>query len=246
LTRQTTSRPLIGLTATPFRGASSEEETRRLVNRFGANRFDIGVIPGDDPYPVLQERGILARVDHQLLDGGTLSLSADEPDHLETFRQLPRSAEARLGANRERSQRIVDSVRQLPADWPVLIFGTSVDQSNLLAALLSIAGVPTQVISGETDAGARRHYVEEFKRGRLRVLTNYGVLTTGFDAPAIRALYVARPVYSPVLYQQMIGRGLRGPANGGKDRCLIVNVGDNIAQYGHQLAFRHFDHLWNQ
>lgn len=245
LTWQTTARPLIGLTATPFRGSRNEEETQRLVNRFGANRFDVGVIPGDDPYPILQERGILARVDHELLDGATLSLSADELGHLEIFHELPRSAEARLGANRERSQRIVDSVRRLPADWPVLIFGTSVDQSKLLAALLSIAGIPTQVISGETEPGARRHYVEEFKRGRVRALTNYGVLTTGFDAPAVRALYVARPVFSPVLYQQMIGRGLRGPANGGKDRCLVVNIADNIAQYGHQLAFKHFAHLWN-
>ena len=31
------------------------------------------------------------------------------------------------------------------------------------------------------------------------------------------------------LYQQMIGRGLRGPKNGGKDRCLIINVADNVA-----------------
>ena len=78
----------------------------------------------------------------------------------------------------------------------------------------------------------------------MRALTNYGVLTTGFDAPAVRALYITRPVFSKVLYQQMIGRGLRGPLNGGKERCLIVNVEDNFAQYGEQLAFRHFEPLW--
>jgi hypothetical protein len=43
----------------------------------------------------------------------------------------------------------------------------------------------------------------------------------------------------------MIGRGLRGPLNGGKKECLIVNVEDNFAQYGTQLAFRDFDHLWS-
>jgi len=47
-----------------------------------------------------------------------------------------------------------------------------------------------------------------------------------------------------VLYQQMLGRGLRGPLNGGKERCLVVNVEDNIAQFGEQLAFRHFEYLW--
>ena len=43
----------------------------------------------------------------------------------------------------------------------------------------------------------------------------------------------------------MIGRGLRGPLNGGKERCLVVNVQDNVRQYGEALAFHDFDHLWN-
>jgi superfamily II DNA or RNA helicase len=75
-------------------------------------------------------------------------------------------------------------------------------------------------------------------------LTNYAVLTEGFDAPAIRAVYVARPTYSPNLYQQMIGRGLLGPLNGGKNECLIVNVRDNVAQFGEALAFTQFEYLW--
>jgi hypothetical protein len=37
---------------------------------------------------------------------------------------------------------------------------------------------------------------------------------------------------------------LRGPLNGGKEKCLIVNVADNINTYGEQLAFRHFEYLW--
>jgi superfamily II DNA or RNA helicase len=70
------------------------------------------------------------------------------------------------------------------------------------------------------------------------------VLTTGFDAPKVRALFVTRPVFSPGLYQQMVGRGLRGPRNGGTDECLIVNVAENFEQYGQQLAFRDFESLW--
>jgi superfamily II DNA or RNA helicase len=51
-------------------------------------------------------------------------------------------------------------------------------------------------------------------------------------------------LFSPNRYQQMIGRGLRGPKNGGKGECLIVNVADNIMQYGNELAFRQFEYLW--
>ncbi|MBD4045206.1 hypothetical protein GUH76_15830, partial [Xanthomonas citri pv. citri] len=50
--------PLIGLSATPFRG-TSEEETSRLVARFGARRFDEDAFPDDENrYRDLQERGI--------------------------------------------------------------------------------------------------------------------------------------------------------------------------------------------
>ena len=65
-----------------------------------------------------------------------------------------------------------------------------------------------------------------------------------FDAPKTRAILVARPVYSPNLYFQMIGRGLRGPMNGGTDRCLILNVEDNIENFGRKLAFSDLDWLW--
>lgn len=78
------------------------------------------------------------------------------------------------------------------------------------------------------------------------MLTNYNVFTEGFDVPQVDAVYVTRPTYSPNVYQQMIGRGLRGPLNGGNEKVLIVNVADNIANYGEQLAFHHFDHLWRE
>jgi len=42
----------------------------------------------------------------------------------------------------------------------------------------------------------------------------------------------------------MIGRGLRGPANGGDDRCLILNVADNIEKFDRKLAFTELDWLW--
>ena len=39
--------------------------------------------------------------------------------------------------------------------------------------------------------------------------------------------------------------GLRGPRNGGTERCLLVNVADNVEQFGEQLAFHEFDYLWD-
>ena len=129
-------------------------------------------------------------------------------------------------------------------DWPVLVFATSVEHAQTLAALLEDRGIRSRAISGNTRTAARRHAVEEFRKGRIRALVNYGVFREGFDAPKTRAILVARPVYSPNLYFQMIGRGLRGPKNGGTERCLIINVQDNIDNFERKLAFSDLDWLW--
>jgi superfamily II DNA or RNA helicase len=243
LERGRTGCPLIGLTATPYRG-TSESETLRLVRRFSEQRLDQGVL-GDEPYWALQERGVLAKVRHVELAGAVVDLSPSELEHVSRYRVLPPSVEGQLGKDISRTRLILESVLSLPRDWPVLLFATSVEHSQTMAALLSLNGVAAVSISGNTDPGARRHYIEQFRAGNLKVLTNYAVLTQGFDAPRVRAIVVARPTYSPNLYQQMIGRGLRGPQNQGTEECLIVNVRDNISQYGERLAFTQFEHLWS-
>lgn len=240
-----TARPLIGLSATPFRGRlGTDEETERLVRRYGGRRFDRGVFPDDDPYPELRRLGVLAAVEWDLLDGANLNLTAEERLHVDTYRVLPSSAEARLGLMRERNDVLVERILAMPPNWPVLVFATSVDHAELLASLLASRGVRAQAISSRTEDHARRRAISAFKSGEVQVLANYGVLTTGFDAPRTRAIVVARPVFAPGLYQQMIGRGLRGPLNGGTDVCLIVNVKDTVAQFGEQLAFQEFEDIW--
>jgi superfamily II DNA or RNA helicase len=245
LTQYETGRHLLGLTATPFRN-TNEDETRRLVNRFGNRRLDQGVFPSGDPYRDLQDWGMLAQVEHRTLEGGRIELTRDEKTHADRMAMLSRSAEQRLTDDHARSRRIVDSVAELPDKWPTLLFATSVDHAKYLAAMLNDQGVPSAAVDSTTSAQDRRTRIEKFRNGRIRVLTNYGVLTQGFDAPATRAVVVARPVYSTNVYQQMIGRGLRGPRNGGKDSCLILNVSDNIENFDTQLAFTQFEHLWSR
>ena len=235
---------LIGLTATPFRGVS-EDETRRLVARYGGTRLDRDAM-GEVTYADLQELGILARVDHRLIPGTSITLTATELEILQRTRLLPSTALSKVGADLDRNLALLESIRSLPDDWPILLFAASVDHARTMAALLASQGVSAGAVCGDTEPDARRHYIDKFRRGGLRVLTNYQVLTQGFDAPSVRALYIARPTYSPNLYQQMVGRGLRGPRNGGESRCLIVNVEDNFEQYGEKLAFTEFDYLWSE
>jgi superfamily II DNA or RNA helicase len=237
--------PLIGLTATPFRG-TNEVETKRLVARYGHRRLDLKALGGADAYPHLQRMGILSEVDHELLPGSDIELNEAELEELRKLRQLPDGALRRLASDTQRNRTLLESIRPLDESWPILLFAVSVEHAHTMAALLTRSGIPSAAISAETGKGQRRHYIEQFRRGAVRVLTNYNVLAAGFDAPRVRAVYIARPTYVPNVYQQMIGRGLRGPLNGGTERCLLVNVADNVAQFGEQLAFHEFDYLWDR
>lgn len=74
------------------------------------------------------------------------------------------------------------------------------------------------------------------------MLCNHSVLTTGFDAPRTDMVLIARQVFSPVRYMQMVGRGLRGEKNGGTASCRIVTVVDNLGRF----ADRHPYHYCRQ
>lgn len=239
---------LIGLTATPYRG-HDERETARLVNRYGRNRLDAGAFASDDPETVigeLQAMRVLARADHATIDGGEFSLSVDELRQSQQTPWLPRSVESRIAGDVKRTRRIIRAYRELiEPDWPTLIFATSVEHSQTVAALLTSTGVKARAVSSITESAIRRGVVKEFREGAIKVLVNYGIFREGFDAPKTRAIIVARPVYSPNLYFQMIGRGLRGVKNGGSDRCYILNVKDNVENFERRLAFSDLDWLWD-
>ena len=258
--RQGTGEPfLLGLTATPYRGYN-EEETKWLANRYGSNRLDAGAFENDDAQDVVQQLQsirVLAQADHGVIEGESFileNLLEGSPhsddwqlalDKWRTLPWLPQSVENRIARSAERTERIIEAYRtHIDPDWPVLIFATSVEHAQTVAALLNRIGIRSRAVSGETATATRRRVVEEFRRGTTKALVNYGVFREGFDAPKTRAIIVARPVYSPNLYFQMIGRGLRGPLNGGNERCLILNVRDNIENFDRSLAFSELDWLW--
>jgi superfamily II DNA or RNA helicase len=128
----------------------------------------------------------------------------------------------------------------------ILYFGPSVGDAECMAFLLRAEGVPACVISGETRSPTRRLVVNEFKQGKIRVLCNCEVLTTGFDAPRVSHVVMARPTVSRVLYEQMVGRALRGPKFGGTETCVIMDCEDNFKGEKPQLGYESFRHVWER
>ena len=47
----------------------------------------------------------------------------------------------------------------------------------------------------------------------MNIIINFGVLTTGFDAPKSNIAIIGRPTQSVTLYSQMVGRVMREVRN---------------------------------
>jgi DNA repair protein RadD len=238
--RNDSDRAIVGLTATPFRG--TREESEQLVRRF----YSRLLIPkSDNLVEDLRASGVLARMQTSTVSTGrSFTLSDRELKEVEKFHELPDSALNKIGSDRERNRLILDELSKIEASWPVLFFGCSVRHAQAIALLLRRAGRSAAVITGETPASLRREWISDFRAGTLQFLCNYGVLTTGFDAPQIRVVVVARPTASPLLYEQMIGRGMRGPRNGGKEECLVIDMVDVIPGFGEPMSYRRYADLW--
>lgn len=105
---------------------------------------------------------------------------------------------------------------------PTLAFMPSVEMSHDFVFELVGLGVRARHIDGTTSKKDRRYILREYLSGHVEVVSNFGVLTEGFDAPHTQAIFMARPTRSPTLFTQIIGRGLRRYP--GKDNCLIVDL----------------------
>ncbi|MCE6971101.1 DEAD/DEAH box helicase [Cereibacter sphaeroides] len=227
--------PVLGLSATPWRGYN-EDESERLAARFDRRWF-----PADQAglHDKLSEMGVLAdRSYRPLRYDRPITLTEREQQHVDTFGELPDSVVDRMGEDSDRNDLIIDAIANSKAE-SILLFANSVAHAQYLAARLHLAGCPAAAVSGQTDRLARQHFTRRFRAGDLRVICNHSVLTTGFDAPKADMVLISRPVFSPVLYMQMVGRGLRGPANGGTAHCEIMTVEDNILNFRDRLAY-HF------
>ena len=232
----TTLPPLLGLSATPFRGRN-EEESHRLASRFGGRLYPASDEQGD-LYQQLQAKGILSEIITEPLNySQPFVLTDKEKKQVETFDEFPETAAQRMGEDEFRNEAIVHAVADYAAKSQVLLFANSVWHASHLAALLQLSGVEVAAVHGGTETSARQYFIRQFQNEKIKVLCNYGVLTTGFDAPKTEVIVISRPVFSPVRYMQMVGRGLRGEKNGGTATCTVVTVLDNIVEYSDRLAY---------
>jgi DNA repair protein RadD len=232
--REGTRVPVVGLTATPFRtvlGAREADEATAALREIFFDGLITPAILGNDPKQVLIDRRCLARPTYTPLRGANLGTVATAGSSQMSEEAVDLELGKLAGKSLPRRRRVFTLLHRLLEAEPearILYFGPTVADAEVIAFLLLKSGFRAATLSAKTHASARREIIRQFKGGAYQVLCNQGVLTTGFDDPRITHVVIARPTVSLVMFEQMVGRGLRGPLFGGTDECQIHAVEDTF------------------
>lgn len=126
--------------------------------------------------------------------------------------------------NDQIAQKPVDAYLELAAGRKAIVFAGNIKAAKEFQAQFIAKGIPCGMVWGDMDGADRKRVLDEYRSGRLRVLTNVGVLTEGFDDRSTSCVILARSVGSLSLYLQMCGRGLRASPETLKTDCVIIDL----------------------
>ena len=240
--------PICGLTATPGRsGVSSTQETEQLVGRFNAYLIkpDLGKDYDNSPLKYFRDNKFLAKAYHTTYKSGVKHDLGEEVSVDDQQQDFPDALLKKLAHDKKRNLLILKELLLFPKGASVLVYACTVEHAYFLASMLSNKGRAAMALSANTPLTTRHEVIHKFREREIEFLLNYSVLTTGFDAPKVSHIVLCRPTRSDVLYEQIIGRGLRGPKFGGTEGCKIIDFADNITSLGPPLAYTRFQDFWN-
>lgn len=238
-------RKVLGLTATPYRLASTsqpvkDERGKVQTDLFGDPVMERGAIlrfiTRTNPKVFkdviylcqvgeLLKRGYLAKLKYydvtpecflqKNIKRNTTGMDFDNDSVVENFQRV------------NMYSYLVNIVRRLQkaGRMSILVFSHSVSEAYALKSAI----VNCECVTGTTPDAERSSILRRFKAGEVQVVVNVGVLTTGFDYPELETIVLGRPTMSLALYYQMVGRAIR-PCEG-KD-AWIVDLCGNFDRFG--------------
>lgn len=209
---------LLGLTAT-----SKRSDGRCVSELFSETAFEISM--GE-----LQEQGFLVPMDYYQVEAalGLGALSMDQNG------EFPVTLLGRIMNSPELRGLTIKAWMERAAGKKTIVFCASLKHAEELTQDFLQLGVNAAFVSGQSSD--RDAIIQTFREGDIQVLSNFGVLTEGFDDPSVECVLLARPTTSPLVYSQCLGRGLR--TYPGKTSCTVIDIVD---RQQHQLQYNAFE-----
>ena len=158
---------------------------------------------------------------------------------------------------------VVDTYKKLGQNKAAICFCVNKTHSIKLAEQFNLAGIAALHADCDSSKEERDHAIHLLESGKIKVICNVNIWSTGVDVPCLEVCILARPTKSVNLYLQQVGRAFRpyricGSSDCGKiydnsDRCyhcghpspryikqyaIVLDHGENIKRHGQPHIFR--------
>lgn len=215
-----------GVTATPWRGDKFD-----ITARFGPPSFKMGIAQG-------MAAGYLSTVDYKLYsDGIDWDAVQDVSDHGYSIKDLNR----RLFLP-QRDDEIIERFRSAWRETSsprAIVFCQTVEHAEHMANLLTTSD-PEWTNASCLHSGLpkrdREVLLNEFRLGRVPVITCIDVFNEGVDVPDVNLISFLRVTHSRRIFVQQLGRGLR--LSPGKKTLRVLDFVTDIRRAAAVLNLR--------
>jgi superfamily II DNA or RNA helicase len=113
-----------------------------------------------------------------------------------------------------------------------LIFCVNIEHTLKTAKTLQDAGYNVLTLTSTNTDEEKEVILSEFNRPESQILVNCGILTAGYDNPAIEYIVLNRKIGSLPLYRQCIGRGSRPCKEIEKEKFVVIDMANNYLEHG--------------
>lgn len=126
---------------------------------------------------------------------------------------------------------------QLAKGKQAIAYTYNVNSAIRLARAFNGRGITARAVSGKTPKEERKKIIEDYRAGKIKIVTNAELFTEGLDLPNVDCVIMLRPTQSLSLYLQFAMRSMN--PRQGKTAVIIDHVG-NVERFGLPTDERHW------
>ena len=207
---------VLGLTATPF---------RQVGFIYGRDRFFESVTDSVSLKEMIAQRYLVEpTMKHSFLAHNTraLSIRSGEFDTKQVVALVKNTTKT--------ERQVQDALPRLDGRQKIFWMCFTIDHANDVVQALTDSGEIAVSVTSDLDHAERSLELKKFEHGEARHCVFVSILSEGYNYPPADALVVLRPIKSPTLYVQTVGRILR-PFKG-KENALVLDYGEVVLNCG--------------
>ena len=131
------------------------------------------------------------------------------------------------------SGNIIDAYNNFAKDKSAICYCVNTNHSRFVADAFLNAGISAAHVDADSPKAERANFVDDFRRGKIKVLCNADLFGEGFDVPNCQAVILARPTKSLTLFIQQAMRAMRPDPNDPNKVAVIIDHVGNYKRHGY-------------